>query len=990
MQSALGDAVVQFRRPVTIAPTLNPADGTLTVPVKRLAARYLLTVSATVSQRFFGAQLAREMSRHALSICAVLRSDQGKWITICDGAYLENGKVRNGVVRRRAFPLGAAITSTVQRLAASVQAWYLTSNSGPSIDSATGVASEQWSVVSLTARIFRSATPLGSYQPLPPTLVTKRCLVNPRVASDCFKACCVLHKWDLGKNKTRESKLRAYYPRLGDWEVSSIEDIGAAVESEGWCGLNVALWRWEGEPCLVKQWDVGSDDCLNVLDWKGHCVYISKPHIFLANRRKPVCPNCFETTGKDHACFQPTPVVVTAPVRFKPVPRRAVWGVFDFESMIDADGRHHPVCYCVSMDDGRKWEHFGADAARHFVELAQTLDATLFAHNAKGYDNSLVMQALIDMPDVPVSILSQSTQRVTGLTLGNTRLVDSLSFLGGSLNACLAKEGLDCKLPYPYTHFKTLDDYEGPYCPIEAFDDDLTGSSITQDEWERGKALFEEKGGWVGYTLAYCRWDCDGLLTLLQKMNQQLAVQDMCVQDYWTLPSLAYAMMLKMTRLELQPLPSVDLYRFVEAGMRGGITQVAEKRYCDKDLLYLDVNSLYPTIMKHFPLPRAVEWAWDGSGPDESGMGLEEDGLWEVDLEPTPAAWDDPAFLAMPHAPYLDDRGQGYRLICDMTPKVKYVETTRLLRWYVGTGLMRITRVHRKARYTSFFSLGPFVDQCVALRKAHGDAYKLCMNSVFGKTCENSSRYQSTKLVHDAAAFERVSRRLTNCVIFNEETVLCMYTKKKAYLKSPLHVGQAILSYSKLVLYKMHRAVCRPGLSLVYTDTDSLIYECDGDKEAYLRALADEPCLFHPGQSMMDYSNQPHLRALADYAKVPGKLKDELPGCRVKEAVFLNPKCYCIDYEGGTTVKAKGVPRLTMKGLTLADYKATLQGGGKVEREYTEIGSTDFLLQTRKRQKVVLSSAYSKRRCEAAPPYRTHPWTASDRTEDPPSSSCAS
>lgn len=871
-----------------------------------------------------------------------------------------------------------------------VNQWWNSSPSGERLEVANGTIQDgqsRWRVISITTHMFQTSSPLGAYQPLPPALVTKRCLINPRVQSDCFMACCVLHRFDLGKNKTRESKLRSYFPRLG-FKVACIDDVDEAVKSEAWTEVmkcNVALWKWDEQPGLVKRWDLGWDDCLNVLEWKGHCVYISKPHIFLANRRKPVCPNCFQFTGKHHKCFEPQPVVSTRPIKFKAAIQRDVWGVFDFESMIDSSGRHHPVCYCVSMNDGRKWEWFGLDAARHFIDLVKGLDAVLFAHNAKGYDNSLVMQALVDMPDVSVEILSQSTQRVTGLTIGKTRLVDSLSFLGGSLNACLEKAGLDCKLPYPYTLFKKLEDYDGPYCPIEAFDDELSGASITPEAWENGRLLHEACGGWKAYTIEYCRWDCDGLLKLLQGMNKQLEVQDMRVQDYWTLPSLAYAMMLKMTQLELQPIPSVDLYQFVEKGMRGGITQVSTQRYSDKDLLYLDVNSLYPTIMKHFPLPGSIEWVWDGGGDDVSNMSIEEDGLWEVDIEPTPAAWDDPSFLAMPHAPYLDDKGQGVRLICDMKPKTNYVETTRLLRWYVSSGMMRITKVHRKAKYTSFFSLAPFVDQCVELRKAHGDAYKLCMNSVFGKTCENSARYQSTKLVHDPHTFERLSIRLTNCVIFNQSSVLCMYTKKKAVLKSPLQVGQAILSYSKLVLYQMHSAVSRPGLSLLYTDTDSLIYECDGPKDGYLRQLAKLPCLFHPDQSMMDYSNQPDpsLSEMCPYAKVPGKLKDELPGVVVKESIFLNPKCYCIKHGEGKMVKAKGVPRPTMKSLDLEDYKSVLTSGRSLEKGYTEIASKDFALQTQKKRKVVLSAAYSKRRCEASHPYRTHPWTASDPTEDP-------
>lgn len=849
-----------------------------------------------------------------------------------------------------------------------VQNWYLNRPSGKFKDTADGVTTVSWGVDEIQVTAYRTQQTMNGWIPLPPALAKTHSLTNPRVKDQCFKACVVLHLFDLGKNKTRESVLRKYYDKVGYWTVNSIEDIDEAVKHPTWPKLNVAVYRWDGEPRLVKKWDLGFTDCINVLDWKGHCVYVWKPHIFLANRKKAVCPNCFETTGKDHRCFQPDPVVVKEPIQYKEVTHYETWGVFDFESMILPNGKHKAVCFCISMNDGRKWEYFGEDAASYFVTKVQELGkCTLFAHNAKGYDNSLVLQALIEMPKVPVQILSQSTQRVTGMTIGETRLVDSLSFLGGSLNQCLIEAGLDCKLPYPYTLFKCIDDYDGPYCALEDFRDDLNGTLPTEEEYEQGKVL-HAKGGWINYTLEYCRWDCDGLLTLLQRMNKQLEVQNMYVQDYWTLPSLGYAMMLKMTQLKLQPLSSVELYEFIERGMRGGITQVSTKRYSDKDLLYLDVNSLYPTVMKHYPLPNHVEWVEE--------MELSEDGVWEVDIEPTEKALEDPTFLAMPHAPILEDEGGGMRLMCNLKPKTHYVETTRLLHWYVSTGLMRITKVHKKALYTSFFTLGPFIDQCVELRKAHGDAYKLCMNSVFGKTCENSSKYQTTKLVHDAATFERLSRRLTNCLIFNENTVLAMYTKKKAYLKSPIQVGQAILSYSKLVLYQMHKAVSRPGLTLMYTDTDSLIYEVDGDKRAYLKELAKEPCLFHPNQSMMDYSNQDdELKALASHRKIPGKLKDELPGKVVKESIFLNPKCYSLRYDQ-TMVKAKGVPRKTMKTLTFDDYKKVLFNGTKLEKEFVEIASTNFQLETRKRSKVVLSSSYSKRRCEDQYPFRTHPWTA--------------
>ena len=80
---------------------------------------------------------------------------------------------------------------------------------------------------------------------------------------------------------------------------------------------------------------------------------------------------------------------------------------------------------------------------------------------------------------------------------------------------------------------------------------------------------------------------------------------DMCLEyfglhpcHYFSSPGLSWDAMLKMTGIELEIISKIDMYVFVEKGMRGGICYIA-KRYNKannkymKSYGYLDANKLY-------------------------------------------------------------------------------------------------------------------------------------------------------------------------------------------------------------------------------------------------------------------------------------------------------------------------------------------------------------------------------------------------------------
>ena len=73
---------------------------------------------------------------------------------------------------------------------------------------------------------------------------------------------------------------------------------------------------------------------------------------------------------------------------------------------------------------------------------------------------------------------------------------------------------------------------------------------------------------------------------------------------YFTSPGLAWDTMLKMTSVKLELMYDVDMYQFIEKGMRVGISYIANRYVADdnknklsKYVMYLDVNNLYRWAM---------------------------------------------------------------------------------------------------------------------------------------------------------------------------------------------------------------------------------------------------------------------------------------------------------------------------------------------------------------------------------------------------------
>ena len=118
-------------------------------------------------------------------------------------------------------------------------------------------------------------------------------------------------------------------------------------------------------------------------------------------------------------------------------------------------------------------------------------------------------------------------------------------------------------------------------------------------------------------------------------------------------------------------------------------------------------------------------------------------------------------------------------------------------------------------------------------------------NHFFGKTCENTKNRVNVLIKYDdESARKQISKpSFKKSKIINNDLLMIETTIQKLLLDKPLYIGACVLELSKLRMFEFHYDVMKTfysenQISLLYTDTDSFVYEIKTD-DVYEDMLQD-------------------------------------------------------------------------------------------------------------------------------------------------------
>ena len=531
-------------------------------------------------------------------------------------------------------------------------------------------------------------------------------------------------------------------------------------------------------------------------------------------------------------------------------------------------------------------------------------------HNLRGYDSHFIMQeigAIVkkhtynnkkgEEKQMNINAIPNNMEKYITFMLGNhLTFLDSFQFMSSSLEKLVSNtpreslkytsqvfEGQELDLMarkgvYPYDYMDSFNKFNEKLPPKEEFYSILNDEHTSDEDYQHAQNVwnvFSIKNMGEYHDL-YLKSDALLLADVFENFRKtclEYYKLDPC--HYFTSPGLSWDAMLKMTNIKLELMTDVDMFQFIEKGLRGGISYIANRygkannRYMkehdekapSKYIMYLDANNLYGWAMSQYLPTGGFRWMTQNQIDKTDLAKYKEDSkkgfIVEVDLEYPEGLHNlhndyplGPEKVKVTNdmlSDYCKNISEKYnistglvsKLIPTLEKKEKYVLHYRNLQLYIDLGL-KVTKVHRVLEFNQSPWLKQYIDFNTEKRKNakndfEKDFFKLMNNSVFGKTMENIRKRVDVRLVTDEKKLLKLASKPTfvSSKIFNENLVAVHKIKETLTLNRPAYVGMCILDLSKTLMYDFHYNYIKKKYGdkakLLFTDTDSLTYEIEAE-----------------------------------------------------------------------------------------------------------------------------------------------------------------
>ena len=272
-----------------------------------------------------------------------------------------------------------------------------------------------------------------------------------------------------------------------------------------------------------------------------------------------------------------------------------------------------------------------------------------------------------------INAIPNNMEKYMAFMLGNhLTFIDSFQFMSSSLEKLVSNlpreslkytsnkwKGIKLDLMvrkgvYPYDYMDSFKKFKEQLPSKEEFYSILNDEHISDEDYQHAQNVWNEFNlkNMGEYHDLYLQSDILLLVDVFENFRKTcLRYYKLDPCHYFTSPGLSWDAMLKMTDIKLELMTDIDMFQFIEKGMRGGISYIANrygkannkymKDYNEKApskyIMYLDANNLYGWAMSQYLPTGGFRWMTEkqinkidlAKYKEDSARGI----ILEVDLE---------------------------------------------------------------------------------------------------------------------------------------------------------------------------------------------------------------------------------------------------------------------------------------------------------------------------------------------------------------------
>ena len=523
------------------------------------------------------------------------------------------------------------------------------------------------------------------------------------------------------------------------------------------------------------------------------------------------------------------------------------------------------------------------------LKIKNSKELIVLFHNAKGYDNSYMLDIFYKIPYIQISCLGQNTGKFKMLKFlmpekeYSIKIIDSLAFLQSNLDSLSKDLDDDSKIitknhfqnefelinkklenfPYSWINKDNLENKELP--DKKYFYNMLTLKDINDEEYKIVKNFYKNMK--FKNIREYLKSD----ITLLADVfnNFRKIIFDNIGLDpvkYISAPSLTKDAALKYSKCKIENIKDVSIFQFVRKSIMGGLSDsiypYLKLDNKNETIVYNDISSQYPYELSK-KLPVSDYKFVEKFDEDRYGQDKDFDCILLCDVKSTDEIRNDRLYSQCPMlvskckitdknlSEYQLDqiknkrnnknityKSQSEKLISNLGNDLNFYLNFEMYQMFKKTRydieIKKILEFKHEAIFKKYieFLYSKKKEYALKNKKAISLIFKIMMNSFYGSTLTDKTKFKDIKICTIKEQAMKLTKKpnFNSFNIINENLVIIEMSKNKCVFDSPILIGSQILFNSKCNLYNYMFNIIpelfgRENIIFSARDTDSIIYK---------------------------------------------------------------------------------------------------------------------------------------------------------------------